>query len=157
MTPIPDPPLAEWLAENWIVDPTSSRFTGLRDRIKQFAAEQRAAATRAAHTATAPAFEDMGTALRMIRDAVEELGPIAACSISRDQFEPRPIDDAEAIIVGILKIKDRAEREARADERRRCAAAIGTLENKLWSGQYQLGYDAAKKAAAEAIERGDPA
>ncbi len=43
MTPIHDPPLAEWLAENCIygVDPTSSRFTGLRDRIKQFAAEQR--------------------------------------------------------------------------------------------------------------------
>jgi hypothetical protein len=65
-------------------------------------------ATRTAHAATAPAFRDLGTALRMIRDAVEELGPVAACSVSHDQFEPRPIDDAEAIIAGILKIKERA-------------------------------------------------
>jgi hypothetical protein len=76
---------------------------------------ERNAATKAAHAATASAFADMGTALKIIRDAVEELGPVAACSISRDQFEPRPIDDAEAIISGILKAIDWAKREGRSE------------------------------------------
>ena len=70
-------------------------------------------ATKAAHAATAPAWRDLNVALQMIRDAVEELGPVAACSVSRDQFEPRPIDDAEAVIAGILKMKERTEHKVK--------------------------------------------
>ena len=96
----------------------------LAARIAAVIKSERDHATKEAHTASAPAFRDMGVALKMIRDAVEELGPVAACSVSRDQFEPRPIDDAEAIIAGILAIEEctvesavkrqrRAERDAR--------------------------------------------
>lgn len=72
---------------------------------------------KAAMAKVTPAFRDLNVALQMIRDAVEELGPVAACSVSRDQFEPRPIDDAEAIIAGILKAIDWAKHEAPAEER----------------------------------------
>ena len=92
----------------------------LSARIAAVIKAERDHATKEAHAASAPSFRDMGVALKMIRDAVEELGPVAACSVSRDQFEPRPIDDAEAIIAGILAIEEcavkrqrRAEREAR--------------------------------------------
>jgi hypothetical protein len=91
----------------------------------------------AIHAVTTPAFPDRNIALEMIRDAVEELGPVAACSVSRDQFgPPRPTDDAEAIIAGIHKIINRARHEtaiplltAIREARRRLAKG-----RPLWNG-----------------------
>ena len=70
-----------------------------------------AAVRRDAHQETAPAFEAMGTALRLIRDAVEELGP-AGCVSSRDVGPPDPVGDALDIIAGIQAIILAARREA---------------------------------------------
>jgi hypothetical protein len=101
------------------------------DELKALLDDATISATKAAHAATAPGWRDLNVALQMIRDAVEELGPVASCSVSRDQFEPRPIDDAEAIIAGILKIKDRAENDARVP----ALAAIREARRRLAKGR----------------------
>ncbi len=47
-------------------------------------------------------------------------------------------------------------RDVIAADRRHCAELARAAKNALWGGQFQLGYDAAKKDIAEAIERGEP-
>ncbi len=109
--------------------------------LDHFAAQR----VKTAHTATAPAWRDLNVALQIIRDAVEELGPVAACSVSRDQFEPRPIDDAEAVISGILKIKDSAERDG---QMKALEAAAAVADNYSREGDNAEAIIAADEIAA---------
>jgi hypothetical protein len=62
---------------------------------------------------TSPGWEALQTALRMIRDAVEELAPVGGVP-SRDVGPPDYLGDAEDIITGINAIRNLVEREARA-------------------------------------------
>ena len=76
-----------------------------------FAAQARTAGFKEAIEKTQPGWRDLSTALRMIRDAVEELGPTGAVP-SRDVGPPNPIGEAEDVIAGVVAIEAQARTAA---------------------------------------------
>lgn len=76
-----------------------------------------------AHRAAAPAWEAINIARRMIRDAVQEIGPVG-CVKEGDVGPPDPIGEAEAIIAGIQAIEAAAEARSAAQMRELADLAI---------------------------------
>jgi hypothetical protein len=68
---------------------------------------------------TTPGWRDLNVALKMVRDAVYELGPVEAIP-ARDAGPPNYIQDAEDIIAGIQRVEDQAERAGAEKMRERC-------------------------------------
>lgn len=77
----------------------------------------------------------------------------------RVQFVRNLVDEIrhQRISIGTAEaIVEKFYQDGALAERERCIQAINSVENKLWGGQRQIGYDAAKEDAIKAIENGEP-
>lgn len=79
------------------------KYVRLVEMIAAALSPARAEGFKEAINKTTPGWRDLNTALRMIRDAVEELGPVGAVP-SRDVGPPDYIGDANDIITGVTKL-----------------------------------------------------
>lgn len=99
------------------------------DAARALQAERAAAETKfgkPAYDAALANLRDLHTALRMIRDAVQEIGPVAAVR-ERDVGPPDPMLDAEEIISGIQAIADVARRDGYREGIAKVAEAFKNL------------------------------
>jgi len=98
---------------------TAARAQGFKDAIEK----------------TTPGWRDLHTALRMIREAVEELGPVGAAP-SRDVGPPDYIKDAEEIIGGIQRIGEQAHAQGVREGIERCVDHfMAQGDRRLWLGR----------------------